>query len=340
MGAEHLYDNTFDEIAAYNYLIDQKNNLAGLFLQSDWNVSPTFTILAGVRASKHDKVEKLMLTPRLNMLYKLGTTTQLRGSYARGFRAPQAFETDLHIAFAGGGISLIQLDPELREETSDALNASLDFNKPSERMIYGFTVDAFYTRLYHAFVLEEIGMDEQGNQQLLRTNGSPSTVKGMTLEGRLNYDQRFQVETGLTVQRSRYDAPVAWSSEIAGTRKYTRTPDLYGYYVLTLLPQSRFNATFSGVLTGPMLVPHFAGAPGVVEDKLHTSPTFVENNLKLAYRFTIKSIKQDLQLHAGVQNILNAYQKDFDTGPYRDSNYVYGPARPRTLFFGLRFGLL
>lgn len=216
----------------------------------------------------------------------------------------------------------------------------MDFNKASEQMIYGFTLDGFYTRLYDAFVLEEIGTDENGNQLLLRKNGGNSTVMGATLEGRLNFDQRFQLETGITLQQSRYDEPVAWSSEIAGTREYLRTPGTYGYYMLTLLPQSRFTASFFGVLTGPMQVPHFGGAPGVAEDVLYTSPTFVENNVKLAYRFTIRGIGKDLQLSAGVQNMLNAYQRDFDTSQYRDSNYVYGPARPRTFFFGLKFGLM
>ncbi|AKD04641.1 TonB-dependent receptor [Pontibacter korlensis] len=340
LGAEHQYDYTFDEIEAYSYLIDQENNLTGLFLQSDWDLTPALTVLSGVRANKHNNVDETILTPRVSALYKLGSTTQLRASYARGFRAPQAFEADMHIAFAGGGISYVQIDPELEEETSNAYNASVDFNKPSEHMIFGFTVDAFYTRLQNAFVLEEIGTDEQGNQRLLRKNGSHSTVKGVTLEGRLNYDQRFQIEAGMTYQSSRYDEPVAWSSEISGTRQYLRTPAIYGYYVLTLLPQGRFNATLSGVLTGPMEVPHFAGAPGVVEDELYTSPSFIENNLKLSYRIPLKSIKQDLQFNTGIQNMFNQYQKDFDTGPYRDSNYVYGPARPRTFFFGVKFGLL
>ncbi|WP_161891044.1 TonB-dependent receptor [Pontibacter russatus] len=339
-GAEHQYDYTLDEIKAYNYLIDQKTNLTGLFLQSDWDISPGITVLSGVRANSHNNVEGLTLTPRLSAVYKLGTTTQFRGSYARGFRAPQAFEADLHIAFAGGGVSLIRIDPNLQEETSSSFNASVDYNKASEQMIYGFTLDGFHTRLYDAFVLEEIGTDENGNQLLLRKNGGNSTVRGATLEGRLNYDQRFQLETGITVQQSRYDEPVAWSAEIAGTREYLRTPATYGYYVLTLLPQSRFTASFSGVLTGPMQVPHFGGAPGVAEDVLYTSPTFVENNVKLAYRFTIKSIGKDLQLSTGVQNMFNAYQRDFDTTQYRDSNYVYGPARPRTFFFGLKFGLM
>ena len=40
----------------------------------------------------------------------------------------------------------------------------------------------------------------------------------------------------------------------------------------------------------------------------------------------------DLQLSAGVQNVFNAYQNDFDQGVERDSGYIYGPAAPRKLF--------
>ena len=40
----------------------------------------------------------------------MNKNTQIRCSYASGFRAPQAFDTDLHLAFANGGVSRIFLD--------------------------------------------------------------------------------------------------------------------------------------------------------------------------------------------------------------------------------------
>jgi outer membrane receptor for ferrienterochelin and colicins len=43
-----------------------------------------------------------------------------------------------------------------------------------------------------------------------------------------------------------------------------------------------------------------------------------------------------LQLNAGVQNFLNAYQNDFDQGADRDSGYIYGPATPRCFYLGLK----
>jgi len=44
-----------------------------------------------------------------------------------------------------------------------------------------------------------------------------------------------------------------------------------------------------------------------------------------------------IKLNSGVQNIFNSYQTDFDKGEFRDAGYVYGPALPRTFFFGIRF---
>ena len=41
-------------------------------------------------------------------------------------------------------------------------------------------------------------------------------------------------------------------------------------------------------------------------------------------------------LYGGVQNLFNAYQKDFDKGVDRDSGYIYGPSLPRSWFIGAK----
>ena len=43
-----------------------------------------------------------------------------------------------------------------------------------------------------------------------------------------------------------------------------------------------------------------------------------------------------LQLYGGVQNLFNAYQRDFDRGVERDSGYIYGPSLPRSWFVGAK----
>ncbi|MBK6640541.1 MAG: TonB-dependent receptor [Bacteroidetes bacterium] len=67
---------------------------------------------------------------------------------------------------------------------------------------------------------------------------------------------------------------------------------------------------------------------------------FLELNFKIEYTgiFTARALQ--FKLGAGIQNITNAFQQDFDSGPNRDSNYMYGPGRPRTYFLSLRLSKL
>lgn len=82
-----------------------------------------------------------------------------------------------------------------------------------------------------------------------------------------------------------------------------------------------------------MLVEHHKGV--IEQNRTELTPRFYELNFKVTYDFKLyKSIT--LQLNAGVGNILNSYQKDFDKGPDRDSGYIYGPGMPRTYFAGIK----
>lgn len=334
-GAEYLHDYVNDEIPLYNYLVDQTTGQLGIFLQDEWKIGSVLSLLGGLRIDQHNLVENPVLNPRINLLLNPFDYSQIRASYSTGFRAPQAFDTDLHIAFAGGGISLIQLDPDLKEERSNSYSFSFNYDRPSEKYIYGFTVEAFHTRLNNAFVLEENGVDDQGNMILQKSNGGGSTVQGIVWEARLNYNNYIELDLGFTLQQSMFDQPVQWSSELEGTTEYLRTPNDYGFYTMNINPTERFSISLSGIYTGGMLVPHFGGAPGVPTDEVVESKPFFDQGIKLNYTLPLKSIQQNISFFGGIKNLFNAYQDDFDTGRYRDSNFVYGPARPRTIFFGI-----
>lgn len=338
-GAEYVYDDVFDEIEAYDYLIDQQTKNLGAFFQSDWSLSKKTTLLAGVRADKHNFVDNLILNPRVSLLLKPNIKTQLRLSWSTGFRAPQAFDADMHIAFAGGGIQTIELADDLKEERSQSISGSLNWDNPTEKHIIGFTLEGFYTQLKDAFVLEELGTNEDGNSVMEKRNGGKSNVYGATFEARANFNRRLQLEAGVTLQKSQYDTEVEWSEELPGEKDYLRTPEAYGYYTIAWTPLQRFSASLSGIYTGSMLIPHYGlpGDPGTPEqDILFESPDFMETNLKLGYTFELKRIDSSIELFGGVSNLFDAYQDDFDSGKNRDSGYVYGPAKPRSVFFGIK----
>lgn len=338
-GTEYLLDDVLDEIAAYNYLVDQSTQNLGAFFQSDWKITPQLNVLTGVRMDKHNRVKKIVVSPRASLLYSLKKNTQVRISYGAGFRAPQAFDTDLHIAFAGGGISRVQLSPNLTPERSHSLSTSLNYDKVSTKYIAGFTLEGFYTKLDKAFLLDPVGQDQFG-EVFEKKNGQSATVQGATVELRANLNMKLQLETGFTYQTSKYANKVSYINGIEGIEDFIRTPRTYGYGVLTVLPKSKLNGVLNYLYTGSMKVPHFAGAPNQLVDEIIDSKPFHEISLKLNYTLSVKKIKTSITFYGGVRNMLNAYQSQFDIGKNRDSNFVFGPAQPRTWYAGVKVGSL
>lgn len=335
-GAEAIADNTFDEIKAFNYLIDQQTRQIGIFIQDDLSIGERWKLSAGYRMNFHNFLETPVSTPRLSVQHLTPTGWNFRAGYAIGFKPPQAFEADMHIAFAGGGISRIVIDPALVSEKSQSWTASVTKTLSGEDYKWEWSMDGFYTKLANPFVLVENGLDSLGNLTLLRTNGPNAQVYGISLSARRVTTRGFEVDGGITMQRNFYDSAIVWSEEAESTANFLRTPNIYGYMLanVPLTKQLALNTTLT--ITGPMYVPHFGGAPGVPDDRLVHTQSFFDWSLRMIWKFKrLKGIQADV----GVRNILNSYQSDFDTTKNRDSNFIYGPALPRTLQAGLRYSI-
>ncbi len=334
-GLEYNYDHLKDEMIGYNRYTNQKVHIESLFLQNEWK-NKMWSFLVGARMDKHNMIDNVIFSPRANVRFNPTEDINIRASYSSGFRAPQAFDEDMHISAVGGEIAMIQRAKDLKEEKSQSLSTSVDFYHRFKHGIQtNFLIEGFYTSLSDVFVLEDIGKDEQGNIIKERRNGSGAKVMGLTLEGKSVLSSWLSLQAGITLQRSRYNEPEKWSDNenVPTERKMFRTPNTYGYFTSTLTPLKHFTAALSGTYTGSMLVQHLAGYIPI--DKAVKTPDFFDMNIKLSYDFHIyKDI--NLEVNAGVQNIFEAYQSDFDQGRKRDSAYIYGPAAPRSYFAGVK----
>lgn len=336
-GIEALRETVADSIPAYAFGVFQTTRDVGLFVQSDWSSGPRWNLLSGLRADVHNLLPgRVVASPRAALLFRPRPARQLRLGYGAGFRAPQAFDTDLHMAFAGGGVSRIAIDPALREERSHSVNLSWNADHAGVDRIVGYTLEAFHTRLVDAFTLENTGRDAFG-EVFGKRNGGVAAVTGLTAELRAERRGRLRWEASLTWQRSRYAEPITVVDGLEPRRGFLRTPDIYGYSTLSLTLRGRWTLGLSQVFTGAMALVHFAGGSGMPADRIATTRPFLEHHLRVDRPLPLLRGTLRLDLFAGLRNLTNAYQSDFDRGPYRDSNYVYGPALPRTLFAGLRF---
>lgn len=336
LGAEYSYDGLQDESLGYGIRTDQSVHIVSGYFQNEWKTK-RWSLLVGGRIDKHNLVDHLIFSPRANVRFNPTEDVNLRVSYSSGFRAPQAFDEDMHIAIVGGERVRIRLASDLREERSHSMSASADLYHRFGQVQTNLLIEGFYTMLDDVFALRELtDKAEDGSTVKERYNGSGATVRGLNVEGKAAFTRWFSVQAGVTWQRSRYEEPEQWSGneDVPPVRRMFRTPDVYGYFTATFDPVRRFTAAFSGTYTGEMLVQHMAGSGTAVDTAVKT-PSFFDMNVKLSYDIPIyKEIT--LQFNGGVQNLFNAYQKDFDRGADRDSGYVYGPSLPRSWFVGAR----
>ncbi len=237
---------------------------------------------------------------------------------------------------AGGEAIVTRLAPDLRPERSQSVSVSADLYRNFGNIQTNLLIEGFYTALDDAFVLEEAGTDPAGYLILERVNGSGAVVQGINIEGRIVPSGKLQVQLGATLQQSLYNEPEQWSETVAPQRRMFRTPDRYGYLTGNWNPVRPLNISLSATYTGTMLVQHYEGV--IPEDTERETPEFLDATIKLSYEFRFNK-QSVLQLNGGVQNIFNSYQSDFDQGPLRDAGYIYGPAMPRTIFFGAQISI-
>lgn len=77
-------------------------------------------ILIGGRLDKHNMVDDVIFSPRANLRFNPTDNINLRLSYSSGFRAPQAFDEDMHIENVGGTVAMIERAKDLKEENRRA----------------------------------------------------------------------------------------------------------------------------------------------------------------------------------------------------------------------------
>ena len=357
VGSEYNLTQTKDEISGYNRLIDQSVNTLGLYAQYEWKPSDKFTALLGSRfdyvnvdgiytidgIDRAVDVNQSAFSPRLTISYQLTEALKFRGGYARGFRASQAFNEDLHISSVGGEQQFVILSNNLDTEFSNAFTASLNYSKSINLLQYDFLLEGFYTTLENPFTLVSTGAVLSNGSILEEVrNGEGAKVFGTNFEFSLSPNPKWQFQLGGTLQETKYNNPqVIFENE--GTlgetdivvNEFTRTPNIYGFFNTSWIPNKKLNIDLTGTYTGSMIVPRVVSNTGFLE--LNEVSSFWDVNLKFESHIDFtENFMTTISL--GVKNMFNSFQSDFDTGATRDSDYVYGPIAPRTFFIGLKFG--
>ena len=358
LGSEYKYDKVNDNYIGQNRSVDQVVRTYGNYLQVEWNPAKKLTLLGGSRydyvdikgsyrfagVDKDSNKQISKFVPRLTAMYDITETLKLRGSFAQGYRAPQAFDEDLHTEVLDGDPIFVELDKDLTSETSNSYTASLNYTKREGNTQANLILVGFYTHINNRFINQDL--TDIGNiKHKLKTNATDHLkIMGVNVEANFAFGSQWIWQTGFTYQQSRFsEQQTIWENEDPtdpkkiSSDRVMRSPELYGYTTLSYTPIAALKLSYNGVFTGQMYVPHVIEAQSG-EQVIVKSPNFYEQNLRAAYTFSLTD-NYKLEVFAGVKNIFDQYQKDFDKGKDRDADYIYGPQHPRTYFMGLKLSL-
>lgn len=323
-------------------IADQESHTMSIFAQYQIRVNRLKATL-GARFDSYEVVDNEadtrksgnVLSPRVTVLYDVMEYLQARVSYSQGYRAPQIFDEDLHILTSKARKVIHQNDPDLQQETSHSFMASLDFNKKIGTVSLGFLAEGFYTRLEDAFANEPSEPDANGTVTYTRVNAEKgASVMGINTELNVVPMTELAFKAGFTYQISRYE-----EVQVFDSKDFMRTPTDYGFITIDWEPNKRFGASITGNYTGKMYLEYYGNTLANPENgELRESDPFFDMGIK--GRFNTKINGATLQLYAGVKNLFNSYQNDFDSGDTRDPGYVYGPQLPRTIYIGVKIGNL
>lgn len=334
-GVEYSYNRLHDVTVGYDHDILQGVHIYSGYLQNEWR-NKQWGFLLGARLDKHSLIHNPIISPRANLRFNPNDNFNFRLSYSTGFRSPQAYDEDFHVAIVGGERVVTILAPDLKQESSQSVSASADIYRHFGNVQTNLLIEGFFTDLRDVFALRQLNEpDAAGNAVLERYNGSGARVIGVNIEAKAFFSTHFDVQGGLTWQRSRYKQAEVWSDnlEVPAEKKMFRTPDLYGYFTANWEITHKLKASISGTYTGHMIVQHLTGS-GTPVDVAVKTPNFFDASVKLTYSFRLFN-RVNVDASAGVSNIFNSYQNDFDKGIDRDSGYIYGPALPRCVNAGL-----
>jgi outer membrane receptor for ferrienterochelin and colicins len=332
-GIEYTHNKLEDKYASLNRDMNQTSAVVGGFLQNEWK-NKQFGILVGARLDKHNLMNEPVFSPRGTFRYNPTDKINFRTSYSSGYRAPQAYNEDLHIEAVGGTLGMIEVDPELKPEHSHSLSASVDLYRNFGKLQANLLIEGFFTVLKDVFTLEKTGEDGQGNLVYTRRNAASATVKGINVEAKSGIPGIFDLQLGYTYQQSRYKEPEQWSEQLTPQKRMFRAPDNYGYFVSNFNLLHDFKASLFGNYTGTMLVKHTLNDT----DMEKKTPNFFDMGMKLSYHFHLGKASE-LELNGGIKNIFNSFQRDMDYGRQKDASYVYGPAIPQSFFVGIKLSM-
>jgi len=292
-----------------------------VFLSAEVKPLPRLFIRPALRAIYHTNYNA-PLVPSINIKYDITGAFTLRGSYARGFRAPNLKE--LYLQFVDASHNL-KGNPDLVAEISNNYQLGATYNyKLENSRVFRFEPGIFYNHIMNMIDLARVGTGTNASFQYVNINTFSSVGMAVGIEYRTI---PYQLSLGYSYMGRK--------NHLNG---YAETSDFY------FSNEWRINASFNFQKIGWSLN-LFSKLNGKLQMYQYD---YLNNNVTLSFidpfaliDLTIGKtfLNKKLSLTAGVKNILDVVNVNasINSGPHSSGSNSSSAGTGRSLFIGLRY---
>ncbi|HLF63780.1 MAG TPA: TonB-dependent receptor [Saprospiraceae bacterium] len=323
----------YDEFFGFGVL-EKEEVVPGAFFEYTYTPAENFTLVAGLRADRHN-IYDVLITPRLHLRYAPAKNTVLRASAGRGYRSPNVIAENLSLLASSRLIHLEGDNPDLPLgfEMESAWNYGMSV---SQSFTLDFRPGRISADVFHTSFDEQVVVD---------IDESPGHAHLYNLDGK-SYSTSLQVE-GSWEAMKRFDVRAAWrfldvqSDHHGGLLEKQLTAKHRGFLnvAYTTPRKSRGHWIIDMTLQhiGAQRIPFTASNPeGLQLPDFSPSQRII--HAQITRRFT-----SNVDIYLGVENLLNFKQDDpildadHPFGPYFDSALGWGSVFGRTAYLGVRY---
>lgn len=309
--------------------------LPGIFIQDEWKLNSKHTVLMGYRFD-YDSKHKEIHSPRLAYKYTPAQHHTLRASLGTGFRVVNVFTED-HRALSGA--REVVFNPNLNPEKSYNTNLNYVVKWPTDAGVFQMDLTGFYT-----YFTNKIDADTDTDQTQIRYDNLDGYAISQGVS--LNLEARFDFPLRLMLGATLMDV---YRKEEGEKMPVYHAPKWSGIVLVSYDFGRGWSTDLTADWNGPMRMPRVEN-----DYRSEYAPWVAIANLQIT-----KKISNEIQLYAGVKNLLNTLPKGDAIARWWDpygtpgngvtpppgrtdvifepNDYSYTPMQGARAFIGLRY---
>ena len=303
-------------------------NIPGLFAENTMRFfDDKLTWIAGVRGDHHNQFG-FQFTPRTLLKYDINPKTIIRANIGTGWRPVNLFSENIGLLVSSRDIIFAeQLKPE--KAVNFGFNLTQKFNTEDNNLSGYFSADYYRTDFQNQIFPD---YDTDPTKVIVKNFTGTSVSNGFQAELYLKIWRRFEFKTGynyLDVHRK-----IGETKQLLPFNPMHKVITTFSYKPLS----NKFHFDMNVHWYGKQRLPDTKSNP-VEFQRPDFSEPYTIVNAQFTYNF------KKFEVYAGCENIFDFRQKQpiiswqNPFSPYFDTSSVWGPARGREMYIGVRFAL-